>query len=81
MVPLLLRLGSFGRTGFGAWMWSTDDPVDEESDQSGLVALCGLASPIMDYVADAADGARTGRSIKTVNGHAEGSSNREQATS
>jgi hypothetical protein len=73
MVPLLLRLGSFGRTGLGAWMWSTDDPVDDESDQSGLVALCGLASPIMDYVvADAAGRARTGRSIKIGNGHAEG---------
>lgn len=48
MVPLLLRLGSFGRTGFGAWMgWSMDVP-DDESDQSGLAVLCRLASPIMD---------------------------------
>jgi hypothetical protein len=39
-----LRLGSFGRTGFGAWM-SKDDP-DAESDQSGLDVL--LASPIMN---------------------------------
>ncbi len=51
MVPLLLRLGSFGRTGFGAWM-SKDDP-DAESDQSGLDAL--LASPIMNQAADAAE--------------------------
>lgn len=48
MVPLLLRLGSLGRTGFGAWMgWSIDVP-DDESDQSGLAVLCRLASPIMD---------------------------------
>ena len=48
MVPLLLRLGRGGRTGMGAWMvgcWSSDD---DESDQSGLGDLCGLASPIMD---------------------------------
>ena len=51
MVPLLLRLGSFGRTGFGAWM--SKDAPDDESDQSGLGVL--LASPIMNYATDAAE--------------------------
>jgi hypothetical protein len=48
MVPLLLRLGSFGRTGFGAWMGLSRDDPDDESDQSGLAALRSPASPIMD---------------------------------
>ena len=46
MVPLLLRLGSLGRMGLGAWI-SKDDP-DDESDQSGLDVFGRLASPIMD---------------------------------
>jgi hypothetical protein len=52
MVPLLLRLGSFGRTGLGARL-STDAP-DDESDQSGLEVLGELSPPIMDCAVGAA---------------------------
>lgn len=49
ILPLLFRLGNFGRIGFAVcpWAeWSTDDP-EEESDQSGLAVLFRLASPIL----------------------------------
>ena len=48
MVPLLLRLGSFGRAGFGARL-SRDAP-DDESDQSGLELFCEPSSPIVNCV-------------------------------
>jgi hypothetical protein len=83
IVPLLFRFGSCGRTGTVACIgWSTEEP-DDESDQPGLAALFGLASPIMLQKVSNAAGYRAGSvvSVKVVNGRGEGSNNKERAMS